>query len=93
MHPGPTATATAHITADVVETLEAAGWTRRWATCTNAVERNGSAVSIHYRPDVDDSVRLELEHVGTNLVELMHVDPDGGAERIARIIIAATEFA
>ena len=44
------------------------------------------------RPDVDDSVRLELEAAGTHLVELMHVDPDGGAERIARILIAATEF-
>lgn len=84
-----TTTANTFLVADVVEILEAAGWAPRWPSRRNYLERDGSAVGIHYRADVDDAVTLELEAIGSGLVETMHMSPTAGAARIAGVIIAA----
>ena len=87
-----TATDSRFLVADVVEILEAAGWHKTWPACRNSVtDEMGTTAALHYTPERDDAVHVELSYALPGVSETMYLEPSHGATRVAKIILAAAE--
>jgi hypothetical protein len=74
--------------ADVCEILEAAEWVRRWPRENVFEDDHGNVAHMSIVGEDDFEVMLECQ--ANRIVESFHLDPDSPAERIASVIIAAT---
>lgn len=77
---------TATATENIAAILRAAQWRPLWAVCRNAfTDERGNIATIH---ETDETVSITFEYAMPGMVETLHLDPNYGADRIARVIIA-----
>ena len=80
------------IVSDIVEIMQAAGWVPTWPAVRNSVKDEcGNEVAFHFDGLDLDSVKVEFQYALPGVVEIMNLDPQHGAARIARIVMAAAE--
>lgn len=79
---------TSTLTTEITEILAAGEWAKPWnmPNVTNLrTDHYGNTVHIH---EQGDTVLIEFEYALGGVVEMLHLDPDHGARRIAAVISA-----